>query len=123
MRDLFVAHEGKMQLIWEINGYDVTKWPEYVAGLSSLAAEKTKTDVREWIEPRFSTTTDKDLFIGRVALLGTLKRYFAYAVHERCGLPCVTLEGSVEDWREVRRRADRLLERLRGQRRSARRPG
>jgi hypothetical protein len=39
-----------------------------------------------------------------------MKNYFSYKMCLLCGLPKVTLEGTVEDWKEIRQRVDKLGE-------------
>jgi len=43
-------------------------------------------------------------------MMGAMKSYFAYRASLRCGIPSVTLVGRPEDWRDLVRRVDKLLE-------------
>ena len=90
------------------------EWKPVLAKFSELLSQRTKGDVRNWVEPHFSTTTEKDLLVGRALLMATLKNYFAYGCYAQCGLPEVTMEGTLADWEEIRRRADRIAEYGRG---------
>lgn len=109
MRGDFVNHDGKKELIVTTNGNIMTtNWDDVIHQFSDLIDENTKSEVRTWIEPNFSTTTSKDRLVGRVALMGAMKHYFSYGCCCACGLPSITLEGTLEDWQEVRRRADKL---------------
>lgn len=47
--------------------------------------------------------------------MGAMKNYFAFSVFIECGLPGVTLLGTLEDWKAIRTRADKLLEYATGQ--------
>jgi len=40
--------------------------------------------------------------------MGAMKNYFSYKMCLCCGLPGVTLEGTLEDWQEIRNRVTRL---------------
>ena len=42
--------------------------------------------------------------------MGAMKHYFSYMSNAMCGIPEVTLEGTLEDWQEIRRRINRLAE-------------
>lgn len=59
--------------------------------------------------PTFSTTTDQDKMVCGLLLMGTMKSYFEYVVME-CGIPEVTLMGTLEDWQQLRELADHLLD-------------
>ncbi len=57
---------------------------------------------REWMEPDFSTTTPVCKTVGRIAMMSTLQNYFTYSICFMCGIPKVTLEGTLEDWQKLR---------------------
>jgi hypothetical protein len=112
MRKCFVTHEGKKQLIVQaISGVTtVDNWSGIISQFSNLINENTVSAVRDWIEPRFTTTTPNDSLIGRVALMGAMKHYFAYGCCIQCGIPEVTLMGTLEDWKQLRQKIDRLAD-------------
>jgi hypothetical protein len=110
LRTIFVAHEGKKELVitdGEANSQDI-------GIMSKKMVEKMKDHLNnehlsEWILPNFSTTTNKDLIIFSVLMMGTLKEYFEYKFELCCGLPEVTLLGEVSDWTEILNRAVQLI--------------
>lgn len=111
MRKTFVEHEGQKELRVTAGGTLTTaSWDIIIRQFSDQIAANTKSEVRAWLEPSFSTTTAKDRLIGSVALMGAMKHYFAYSCGLCCGLPSVTMEGTLDDWLNVRSRADKLLE-------------
>ncbi|KAF0691789.1 Aste57867_17060 [Aphanomyces stellatus] len=63
----------------------------------------------DWILPDFTTTTDHDRIVGSVVMMASLKAYFEFLLILGCGIPEVTLLGSVRDWENVRARVDGLL--------------
>ncbi|RIA80418.1 hypothetical protein C1645_882176 [Glomus cerebriforme] len=57
-----------------------------------------KIDIKALLECNFSTTSNISLTASRIVLLDTVKAYFSYKIYFRCGIPKVTLEGTLEDW-------------------------
>lgn len=112
MRKCFVTHEGKNQLVLHISTAEATveNWSGVIKQFSVLVNENTIGSVRDWVEPRFTTTTENDSLIGRVALMGALKNYFSYACSIECGIPEVTLMGTLQDWKDLRSKIDRLAD-------------
>ncbi|KAG2392243.1 hypothetical protein C9374_012495 [Naegleria lovaniensis] len=112
LREMFVAFEGKKELIVYGSGN------LYSADYESLCQDMTMqisknikdSSIRDWIMNDFSTTTALDRMVSAVMLMSTTKSYFDYKFHLLCNLPSVTLLGEVEDWVKVRERANKLLE-------------
>ena len=65
-------------------------------------------DLKDWILPKFTTTTDNDTVICAVLMMSTLKAYFEYKMCLYCGIPSVTLEGEKSDWEALLSRIDKL---------------
>lgn len=40
--------------------------------------------------------------------MGAMKEYFDYCLYLSCGLPSITLEGTLDDWKNLRMRIERL---------------
>ena len=109
LRKCFVEHEGKKELVIVAPGNFYTlDWPSISRKFSDLIAKNTKDSVREWVEPDFSTTTAHDRFVGGVLLMGAMKNYFSYGLRTMCGIPCVEMEGTLEDWTKLRLKIDRF---------------
>ena len=115
MRGTFVEHEGKKELVIEqfcdqgVHGLMVEDWREMVDKMSCEIEKNTKADARKLIEPSFSTTTPTIKTVGQVVLMGAMKTYFDYKMCVRvCGIPKVTLEGTHQDWIELRSKAKQL---------------
>ena len=66
--------------------------------------------VRDWVVPDFSTTNPVDRVVGSIALMAAMKSYFDYKICLECSLPSITLLGTVDDWKQIRHRAERLVE-------------
>lgn len=113
LRTRFVAHEGKKELMIDISPYPISS-----IDMGKFAQEMTRlihdnvVDVkfRDWILPKFSTTTDNDKSVAAVVMMGTLKSYFEFTLNGGCGFPSVTLLGEKSDWKEILRRVQKLQE-------------
>ena len=109
MRDLFVSHSGKISL--EAHGSSLCgSLDSMMDQLAQQIKDNTKGNIKEWFEPNFSTTTDLTRTVGSMVLMGGMKSFFTYRCNLKCGLPSITLEGTVEDWKLIRSRADKILE-------------
>jgi len=106
MRSDFVDHDGKEELLIKIDREDYSL---IINMFTNILDQKVKGAVREWLEPNFTTTTKNDKLVSGAALMGAMKNYYSYEVHIKCGLPEVTLEGTLEDWQKVREKANGLL--------------
>ena len=41
-------------------------------------------------------------------MMGALKNYFEYKVYFLCGIPYITLEGTIDDWKKIRQKIEKL---------------
>ena len=111
LRGKFVAHEGKKELEVQFDtGSRYTIDYGVFAKKMTLEIEKNIVDpeLREWALPAFTTTTDNDLVVASVLLMGVVQKYFDYKCCIRCGLPSVTLLGEKADWEIILKRLDKL---------------
>lgn len=110
LKSVFVTHHGKKMLT--VKQVANLKSADYgllardmVAQLQHNLKDNSFSD---WVLPCFSTTTNNDLVIASVALMGTMKQYFDYKFQLCCGIPQVTLAGTTKDWEEVHARVEKL---------------
>lgn len=61
-------------------------------------------EIKDWVIPDFSTTTVEDKLVCGSVLMATMKSYFNYALLAGCGIPSISLDGTVGDWENIRRR-------------------
>lgn len=111
-RGKFVNFEGKKELVVDMGGtLRTTSYGTFVK-LMTKEIDKNLTDpnVKSWVLPSFSTTTDDDLVTCGVVFMATMKKYFDYKCCLCCGIPNVTLEGTVGDWENILTRLDKLKE-------------
>ena len=113
LRNKFVDFEGKKQLVicdvGTISSVDHGTLANRMVDKQIIKNIKDP-QVVDWLLPKFSTTTSNDRVAASVSIMSSLKAYFDYVFSLRCGIPQVTLEGTVEDWRVLRGKLDRLLD-------------
>ncbi|CAG8802210.1 41240_t:CDS:2 [Gigaspora margarita] len=84
-------------------------WPEIVNKIVAEADKNVeKIDLRDLLECNFSTTTPNSLTASRIVLLDAVKSYFKYTCVTCCGIPKVTLEGTLEDWMKLQEKVAHL---------------
>ena len=110
LRGKFVSFQGKKEL--EIKEFG-NRWTVDFGALAqrmSYLLEQNVVDeeLREWIIPAFSTTTDNDEMVAAVIMMSTLQKYFDYKFTFMCGLPSVTLLGELADWEKLLEKIEKL---------------
>ena len=112
LRDLFVDHEGKIDLIVQSNKELLSEkvdWEAIVNGFYEQIRDNTKGDIADIISEPFSTTGVNEHMVSQIALMETCKSYFDYIVmYASCGIPSVTLKGTPDDWQSVLDRTRKL---------------
>jgi hypothetical protein len=107
LRQRFVRHRGKKTL--EVRVLSLASADEWGAAIRGFAGPMTEDlgpgTVALFTRP-FSTTGPVELVAAHVALLDTFQEYFEYELACICGIPEITLEGTPEDWRDLRRRVE-----------------
>jgi hypothetical protein len=110
LRARFVNHKGQKQL--EVNSDGTLLTADYVGLCSSMIDQISShikdPKVRDWAIPSFTTSTTIDKMAGAIILMAGMKEYFRYKFSLLCGIPLVTLEGTVEDWENIEQRASQL---------------
>lgn len=109
-RNQFVNFDGKKELVVAIDGslrsapYDlfVTKM---TGKIDENLVDKT---VKDWILPNFTTTITDDIIACGIVFMATTKKYFEYECMLLCGIPYITLEGTVADWENILQRLEKL---------------
>lgn len=105
LRSRFVAHQGKVTLTVACDALDSEVVHEFSAALRVHLGPK-----RDLFVCDFSTTGPRERVASEVVLMAAMKHYFDYEEGSVCGIPEVTLEGTPDDWRSVRRRASTVSE-------------
>lgn len=114
MRKHFVNHKGKVMLIVDGTGEIRKGDPTSNWGFTfSAFSEQLKAHLgakHSLIVSDFSTTTPIDRLSSEVTLMGAMKHYFEYKVTLCCGFPSIRIEGTPNDWENIRDRVDDLAD-------------
>lgn len=105
LRPQLVNHEGKMDLAIMTDKDLLTEeadWPSLIDDFSSQIEKYTKGDIAKTITSDFTTTSLVERVASQITLMESVKSYFEYIVYRiACGIPTITLQGTVEDWQRV----------------------
>ena len=113
LRGKLARHEERVKVAIRrddfLKGSAENPWPEVFQAFSdSIAAQLGKQ--RDLVVCDFSTTGPSERVASEIVLMDAMKQLFEYSFLTMCGIPKITLEGTVEDWRSIRRRAEALRE-------------
>jgi hypothetical protein len=101
VRKQFVDFEGKVFI--EIEVPPSPDWNRTLAEFSEKIGGYVGKK-KDLLVSSFSTTTPDAKAASEVVLMYAMSKYFDYGMRTMCGFPRITLEGSVEDWENIRDR-------------------
>lgn len=79
-----------------------SNWEALFTQFTSQINDYTGKKLTGVLTSDFSTTTPTSRIVSEITVMETLKEYFNYkVVLIGCGLPKITIEGTVEDWQKV----------------------
>ena len=113
LRSQIVSHEGQkeIEVITEhdlLNDKDVD-WDDIFDQFDKQIAANTKGDIAKTITADFTTTGRTERIASQITLLNAVKQYFRYKVTGFvCGIPSITLQGTVADWEKVLQKTQAL---------------
>mmetsp|Transcript_26706 Transcript_26706/g.48982 ORF Transcript_26706/g.48982 Transcript_26706/m.48982 type:complete len:390 (+) Transcript_26706:58-1227(+) len=113
LRDRFVDFQGKRTLVVHMGGtLHTCNYAEFARRMvdENIINNIKEPTLVEWLLPAFSTTSVHDRVVAAVSIMSTLQNYFEFVCCLRCGIPRVTLLGTVEDWQMLRGKVDKLLD-------------
>jgi hypothetical protein len=109
LRPRMVRHRGKVRIDVRrddfVKGSPENPWPEVFAEFSEKVREHVGPAIELFL-PSFSTTGPADRAAAEVVLLEAMRSFFHFALHSRCGIPAITLEGTPQDWETLADRAE-----------------
>lgn len=104
LRSRFVRHQGKARIEVRrdnfIKGSRDNPWGDVIDEFS-LRIEEHIGPAHDLFVPHFSTTTPTDRIAAEIVLFDAVQSYFEFVVNTICGIPAITLEGTVEDWQAL----------------------
>ncbi len=112
LRGRLVPHEGKANLKIQrddfVRGSPENPWQEVWPAFCDQIREHIGAEAHGLVVCDFSTTGPTERAASEVVLMDAVQSYFECSFLTRCGIPAVTLEGTVEDWEKVHERVVRL---------------
>ena len=112
LRPRLVNHEGKMDLAIMAEKdllTEETDWPSLIDEFSSQIERHTKDGIAKTVTSNFTTTGSVERVASQITLMESVKSYFEYIVYRiACGIPTITLQGTVEDWQRVLEKSRQL---------------
>ncbi|MCY0990426.1 DUF4419 domain-containing protein [Nannocystis sp. ILAH1] len=113
LRGRFVRHAGRQKLVVRrddfVKGSPANPWPEVFADFSAQIAGHIGRQ-RDLVVCDFSTTGPVERAASELVLMDAMQQYFDYHVSTLCGIPEITLGGSLDDWVRLRHKARALAE-------------
>jgi Domain of unknown function (DUF4419) len=107
LRGRLVTHQGQSELMEKIDKWGAKELTAAVSGFSRQIREATDPAIHDALICDFTTTTDEVRTASEVAIMDTYSHYFRYAIELCiCGIPQITLTGSVDDWQRMRERVE-----------------
>lgn len=112
LRGHLVRHAGRKALVLPTGAVPQTpaEWAQAVSGFRALLAEEIGDGRARLFACDFSTSTDVDRIASEIVLLDAYSPYFSLVMVAICGIPAITLTGTVEDWTEIRERIEVIAE-------------
>ncbi|MBK8801309.1 MAG: DUF4419 domain-containing protein [Fibrobacteres bacterium] len=111
---LKIGHSGKreLRLILDPDEYlsrnSPAFWETISARLLEAMPDSTQHLLEEHFLAKYTTTTPIAEVAYRMKILESVQPYFEYQGSVECGIPRITLEGTADDWKQLRTRARRL---------------
>jgi hypothetical protein len=107
LRSRIVAHKGKMALRVDTGKLATSQdWAGVIQKWSAGIQAHVPAELYQLMLCDFSTTTPTIRTASQVVMMDAFQQYFDYIVEFICGIPTVTVRGSVEDWVAIRKRVD-----------------
>jgi hypothetical protein len=112
-RDRIVSFQGKETLaVFHpdlVNGSPENPWPEVIEQFCTQVNTSLIANL-SWLRADFSTTRKNERVAANIALLDALQPFYEYRVYAACGIPSISLEGTVADWQRLCEKIEHLAE-------------
>ena len=104
-RNVFVQHQEKIKITITndslVKGSKSNDWMSHFGEFSKVIKEGIGEDLHSLLLPDFSTTDPISRAASEICLMDIVQSYYSYRTRTRCGIPRVTLEGTIEDWERL----------------------
>lgn len=112
LRNKLVDFQGQKELIVTVNPWNDTKedWERGFRMFQESILKNIKPEMSEIVDSNFTTSTDLTRTATNIALMDCFNKFFKYIMRLGCGLPRVTLEGTLQDWQTLCQKAQQLIE-------------
>ncbi|GAQ81701.1 hypothetical protein KFL_000880150 [Klebsormidium nitens] len=105
-RHVFVDHEGKETISVCVNGLETADgtyldWPKCIQLIINELEVRVKGDTGKLLVNDFSTTDLISKTASQIVLMDAMKHYFVYEMCFECGIPSVSLHGTLADWERL----------------------
>ncbi len=104
LRDKFVKYDGKKLILIERDdfkkGSSTNDWQDCFKQFSDKIGEEIG-DKKDLLISNFSTTGPIEKTASEIVLMDCVKSYFKFAVRTLCGIPRITLSGTIQDWENI----------------------
>ncbi|MEL6493841.1 MAG: DUF4419 domain-containing protein [Cyanobacteria bacterium J06623_7] len=116
LRSKFVRHQDKIKLEAEVlqfgssSDWSNAVWGNAVAQWSLLIREHIDPKLYQLMICDFSTTTETIHTASQIVMMNAFRQYFDYRLTAICGIPQITLLGTVNDWQIIRDRVMAIAE-------------
>lgn len=111
-RGSFVKFEGKQTIsIYRPDftaGSPNNDWPSCFQQFADAIKGYIGEENHDRFVVGYSTTGPVSKVVSQITLMDVVQSFFTYVVWTECGIPSITLEGTVEDWKKLRAHADGL---------------
>lgn len=107
LRSRLVAHTGKVTL--EASTLKLSSpedWSLVIQQWSNEIHSHLPAELYHLMLCEFSTTTPRIRTASQVVMLNAVQQYFDFKVGHICGIPTITVTGTVQDWSTIRARVE-----------------
>ena len=103
-RNQIVDFDDRKELEIEVGGEpEKTDWYNVFESFYSGLSQDVKDNLAGTLLCDFSTSTKVDRLVSQATIMETVESYYDFIViYLVCGIPSITLEGTVEDWERVK---------------------
>jgi hypothetical protein len=108
LRHRLVRHQGRARLEVEVSDLSLGSFDQALTSFSSQIREASDPVLHETLLCDFTTTTPTIRTASEIVLMDTYSSYFQYVLRFICGIPRITLTGTLEDWQRILSRVEVL---------------